>query len=377
MKNYFLIIFCLFLLTAGFAQSKNENWYNVKEYGAIGDGKTDDTEAIQKAIEEAAPKGGVIYFPAGHYISNTINAPNFVTFKGNSAWGYDGNNNGKTIVSPLNSEQPFLFNLDSAIGTRIIGITLFGRDMGNEMHGIYSKHPGDEQNIVIEDCNIHDFSGSGIRLDNVWVFAIRRCLIKSNRLSGIDGSGSYDGWVIDNQLTANGRGGIYATGFATITITANRIEWNREGGIILEAGVVNTIQIDNCTFDRNFGPGISIVEPQRPFAIAINGNIFRRNGFKQNEHPDLNCHLRLEGVKGVSFSGNSMFGGNHNRDKEIGNRPPAPGYAIVIKNLTESVIANNSLYHAALKKLIVDKGGHSNLIIESNPGSLQQPFGID
>ena len=50
-------------------QPEQDTWVNVKQYGAVGDGSTDDTEAIRKAIEE----NETIYFPQGRYrITDTI-----------------------------------------------------------------------------------------------------------------------------------------------------------------------------------------------------------------------------------------------------------------------------------------------------------------
>jgi hypothetical protein len=40
-------------------------WANVKDFGAVGDYKTDDTEAIQKAVDSGKP---VVYFPWGLYV---------------------------------------------------------------------------------------------------------------------------------------------------------------------------------------------------------------------------------------------------------------------------------------------------------------------
>ncbi|MDV6333059.1 glycosyl hydrolase family 28-related protein [Asticcacaulis sp. 201] len=46
-----------------------DKWVNVRTLGVVGDGKTDDTAAIQKAIDEHR----VVYFPAGCYVvTNTI-----------------------------------------------------------------------------------------------------------------------------------------------------------------------------------------------------------------------------------------------------------------------------------------------------------------
>lgn len=45
------------------------NWFIVTDYGAVGDGSTDDTGAIQDTIDAcAAAGGGVVFFPPGHYI---------------------------------------------------------------------------------------------------------------------------------------------------------------------------------------------------------------------------------------------------------------------------------------------------------------------
>ena len=50
-----------------------EALFNVRSYGATGDGKTVDTPAINKAIEAvAAAGGGTLLFPAGTYVCFTI-----------------------------------------------------------------------------------------------------------------------------------------------------------------------------------------------------------------------------------------------------------------------------------------------------------------
>lgn len=53
------------------------NWYNVKEtYGATGNGTTDDTAAIQAALNSAsAAGGGVVYFPEGTYKCTPSGSP--------------------------------------------------------------------------------------------------------------------------------------------------------------------------------------------------------------------------------------------------------------------------------------------------------------
>src|SRR5580765_3340917 len=47
--------------------------FDIRHYGAVGDGKTVDSPAINKAIEAAATSGGgTVYFPAGTWLSFSI-----------------------------------------------------------------------------------------------------------------------------------------------------------------------------------------------------------------------------------------------------------------------------------------------------------------
>jgi hypothetical protein len=62
----------------------NKDVYSVLDFGAKGDGKTDDTSAFQKALEAAGRDGGgVVYAPRGNYFfSGHLNVPRAVTLKG-------------------------------------------------------------------------------------------------------------------------------------------------------------------------------------------------------------------------------------------------------------------------------------------------------
>ena len=56
--------------------------FNVRDYGATGDGKTIDSPAINKAIDAAAAAGGgTVYFPAGTYASFSIHLKSHIVLR--------------------------------------------------------------------------------------------------------------------------------------------------------------------------------------------------------------------------------------------------------------------------------------------------------
>ena len=78
--KWFLLVFCAFVLFCG--QTFGQSVYDVRAFGARGDGKTLDTAAINKAIEAAAAAGGgTVNFPAGTYLSVSIRLRSNITLQ--------------------------------------------------------------------------------------------------------------------------------------------------------------------------------------------------------------------------------------------------------------------------------------------------------
>ncbi len=63
-----LFVCCLFMTFCVYGQN-----YNIRDYGAKGDGTTNDTETIQAAVRACHEDGGgTVLVPAGDYYSGTF-----------------------------------------------------------------------------------------------------------------------------------------------------------------------------------------------------------------------------------------------------------------------------------------------------------------
>lgn len=65
-------IISLLFIVVGVITAQSGSSKSVLEYGAIPDGKTLNTLAIQKAVDEASANGGTVIFPAGKYLTGSI-----------------------------------------------------------------------------------------------------------------------------------------------------------------------------------------------------------------------------------------------------------------------------------------------------------------
>ena len=77
MKKQFIFILCGLFLCAGTIAATD---YNVLQQGAVGDGKTLNTKSLQSAIDALHAKGGgQLYFPAGRYLTGSLQLKSNVT----------------------------------------------------------------------------------------------------------------------------------------------------------------------------------------------------------------------------------------------------------------------------------------------------------
>jgi polygalacturonase len=67
--------------------------FNVKKYGAVGDGSTDDTAAIQSAITAASATGGIVFFPPGVFV-----LPSLLTCRSLNNVSFQGSGKSTTIL---------------------------------------------------------------------------------------------------------------------------------------------------------------------------------------------------------------------------------------------------------------------------------------
>lgn len=360
--------------------------WNIKDFGAVGDGYTDCTKAIQAAIDEAGKQeiGGGVYIPAGVYSTGKLTLHPHVRLYGETAWSI--RNRGGSVLKLNDRDDACLLDITSCFGCTVTGIVLDGEKRGKSSSGILFKredffdHP-EEDTIRIENCQIKNFTGAGIYLQYACAFSIRGCQIIGNAGDGLF-LNSWDGFLLDNWFSDNEGWGIRCAeegvNNAALTLTGNRVEWNHKGGFYLKNAKL--WQITGNYFDRNGGPAVFVapgteVTPEMDprwiklscHSITITGNIFNRSGADpDNAMEDLDsCHLRLGECFNVTVTGNTfLVGRNDDNSGKI-----SPKYGMVLERLKGCIISQNNLYKGYLEKQILDMGGHGDqVLIESNVG---------
>ena len=200
------------------ARRKLESFTTVKAHGAKGDGVTDDTAAINDALDSGC---GMVYFPAGTYLVNGL-VSSYYDNMDNSGLIVKSNTN--IVLAPgaviqqtggTNSERSVIFNLNGVENVEICGGTLIG---DSETHIFGTSGSSDEwghgisirksKNVYIHDMTIKNMSGDGIYVGQTGTYSdttdvhnynvmIERCNITHIGRNGISMT-ECNGWKIND-----------------------------------------------------------------------------------------------------------------------------------------------------------------------------------
>jgi len=343
---------------------------DARRQGAVGDGKTDDTLALQRAFDAAGTVSGGVFLPPGVYLTKELHVRPGTAILGVAAWNYSGP--GGTVLRLADADQKCLLNLTDARGSSIEGLALDGRNLGTNIHGMfvdrtaYAKH---EDGFRIEKCQVLRFTGDGMNLSCVWCFSVRHCMLAYNNGDGMNLRG-WDGFILDNWFSGNKGAGFAARHEnASITFTANRIEWNGTENMLITGG--DGYQITGNFFDRAGTVGIALRKSSRGCTqVSITGNFIKRSGKFAAPDTHDSSQILMDGCTGVTCIGNSIQSGRDDGNAGIW----SPSYGIIYQGLENCVIRDNVLHDGAIKQLMLDLGGHTaGVVVGDNPGRLFVP----
>jgi hypothetical protein len=223
--------------------------FNVKNYGAQGDGFTEDTRAVQAAINAARGSGtATVYFPAsaGCYMVSGLTFYSNITYAGESQDVCIKSISGRTALARTPSSSPFS-------NARIAYLTLDGN--ANSFTGHDCLDLRGPTNVAIDHVTT-----TGCGEDGVYV---------TGWGGDVNPSAQGDGLLITNLNSSNnGRNGLSIIVGKNITVRDSLFENHKVSppyaGVDVEpntaAQVVQDITFENCTFRENAYNGLTAWE---------------------------------------------------------------------------------------------------------------------
>lgn len=205
-------------------EAKLREQASVMDFGAVGDGVTDDTAAIQKAIDALPQKGGRVLFPrpASYYKFSRIDVLNKsnVTLQAETEFSgsYNLTDYGVTLVS-TNAAGPGLY-FSNGVGNAVKGLQIRGAGVAVQFDSCLG--------FRVMGCNLRG-NGDGVMAYGNGVGLIAHNMIRSNSQAGVRLTQSAgDTIVCHNDIGANGVNVLISTG--NVRVINNHIFSSKNGG---------------------------------------------------------------------------------------------------------------------------------------------------
>ena len=223
MKKLHLILVSVLISTFSHAME-----YNVKDYGAKGDGKTIDSPAINKAIEAASSAGGgTVVLPAGEYLSYSIRLKDNIHL-------YLENGSILKAAQPAQNE-----GFDPAEANEFTKFQDFGHShwKNSLIWGIGLKN--------IRITGFGTIHGHGLTREESRLTGVGNKAIALKECVNVD--------IKDITMIRCGHFALLATGVENMTISNVKIDTNRDG---LDIDCCRNVRISDCSINSPWDDAI-------------------------------------------------------------------------------------------------------------------------
>jgi len=327
------------------------DFLSVKDFGAVGDGVTDDTAAFNLALASGKP----IWVPPGVYIVNNVTVPLGAQIVGSTVRGYGITFSSQSILQRA-AGATRIFNGTGKATYR--DLTFNGVD--RTATGIGGVTCGTVLNcyFLLCDAGIGDggaqypstmvdqseFYGGNYGVRNVRDSRVINCSFAANKLNAID----------------------LQTGASDNIITNNKIEFNEGNGCTVFQS--NHIVISCNLFDRNYVNGLVMSSAD---SNVICGNYFRRNGRNNSGTTGNDSHISINGSNNLTIVGNSTVIGQD----DGGTGTFTPKYCVTFVNACSNILMMSNDFSGFIVSAFNYSTKPSPLTQRSNVGVTSEEIG--
>lgn len=229
-------------------QARLRETVSVKDFGAVGDGVTDDTAAIQTAINA----GNDVYFPVGTYlVSAQINLKSNLSLRGTLG--------AKLLLAT--GVTPYVLRGNALSNVSIDTLEI----QGNGASGFSTVYVSSSTNITITNCKITKSGSNALYFVACSFVKVENCTLSNNFYYGLEFRDCDGCKAIANQCADNGD-----TGVATSSGGRGIMLWRSRGCYIAGNRFVNNSEYGFRIYSE-------AADTTTSYNNVVTGNVFLNN----------------------------------------------------------------------------------------------------